>query len=92
MTDLKLHNYEPETDPPAPIPFNAPDQTWRSTEQDDELSTEESRMDSIAHTEKALADLDAKLDDLSDQVDEYFEPISMKSWMETEDDDGPWAA
>ncbi len=92
MPELKLHSYEPETEPPAPLPFRNPSQTWRTTDPEGGLPhTEESRMDSIAHAEQALAALDSKLGDLSEQVDEYCEPISMKSWME-DDDDGPWAA
>jgi hypothetical protein len=49
-------------------------------------------MDSIAHAEQALASMQEKLDELSDQVDEYFEPIKLSRWMDDDDDDGPWAA
>ena len=88
MPNLKLHSYEPETEPPAPLSFRDHSASWRQT---DSHSSEEPRMDSIAHAEQALADLDSKVADLAEQVDEYFEPIPMNRWMST-DDDGPFAA
>jgi hypothetical protein len=90
MPFLKLHSYEPETEPPAPLPFHAPTGSWRETDRADD--TEGERMDSIAHAEQALASMQEKLDELSDQVDEYFEPIKLSRWMDDDDDDGPWAA
>jgi hypothetical protein len=90
MPFLKLHSYEPDTEPPAPLPFNAEQQPWRDTEHG--TNTEEGSMDSIANTERLLNEMQTKLDGLSEQVDEYCEPIQMSRWTNTDDDDGPWAA
>lgn len=92
MPFLKLHIDEPETEPPAPLPFksDAADQSWRQAQRADR--PEEERMDSITQVEQALSAMQHKLDELEEQVDEYFEPIPMSRWMPDEDDDGPWAA
>jgi len=91
MPFLKLHSYEPETEPPAPLPFSTATESWRSTERGSD--TEEVRMDSIAHAEQALAGMQNTLDSLSEQIDDHFQPIKLSNWMDSsEDDDGPWAA
>ncbi len=90
MPILKLHSYEPETEPPAPLPFQSPDQSWRTAERTDEPGEEP--MDSIARVEQALAGIDSKLEQLSEQADEYFEPIQLSHWISPNDDDGPHAA
>ncbi|MCA9304222.1 MAG: hypothetical protein KC996_08875 [Phycisphaerales bacterium] len=90
MPFLKLHSYEPETEPPAPLPFSPANDSWRSAGRAPD--TEGERMDSIAHAEQALAGMQNALDALNEQVDEHFEPIKLSRWMDTEDDDGPWAA
>jgi len=90
MPFLKLHSYEPETEPPAPLPFqNSPD-SWRNAGR--ALDTQGESMDSIAHAEQALAGMQNALDSLNEQVDEYFEPIKLSRWMDDGDDDGPFAA
>jgi hypothetical protein len=82
MSYLKLHRDEPETEAPAPIPFNSPDRSWRNAGKE---------MDSIAQVEQALADVDRNFSSLSEQVNELPEPIRMSDWMD-DDDDGPYAA
>ncbi len=87
MPFLKLHSYEPEAEPPAPLPFHALRENQRGP------TTEEESMDSIAHAKQALEGLQEKIDDLTEQVEEYFDPIQMSLWMSVDgDDDGPWAA
>jgi hypothetical protein len=84
MSYLKLHRDEPEHEPPAPIPFQRPDRTWRGTDADQSI-------DSIRQVENALSDVESKFDRLREQAKELTEPIRMADWMD-EDDDGPYAA
>jgi uncharacterized protein YlxW (UPF0749 family) len=90
MPFLKLHSYEPETEPPAPLSFQDHQGSWREANR--ETNTEEESVDSISQVERALNELQGRLDGLSEQVDDYCDPIPMSNWTDTDDDDGPWAA
>ncbi|MCR9074959.1 MAG: hypothetical protein NXI07_02870 [bacterium] len=89
MPYLKLHRDEPEQpDPPAPIPFNTPDRTWRSAG-----TQESSKMDTILRVEQALADVESKFDELRQHADELEDSFPLSRWLDSDDDDdGPWAA
>ena len=89
MSYLKLHRDEPETEAPAPIPFQSSQRSWR---QAGAQPQDEQEIDSIAHVENALARVDEKFDELSGQVEELLEPIPMSRWLHDEEDDGPWVA
>ena len=91
MSYLKLHRDEPELpEPPAPIPFDSPDRTWRHAGQGPSTGEE---MDSIARVEEALARVEQKFDELRENAEELSESFPLSNWLETsDDDDGPWAA
>lgn len=82
MPDLRLHRDEPETDPPAPLPFRSPDRSWR------QAGTSE---DSIKRVEQALSDVENKFAQLRELADELTDPIPLSEWLNNDDDD-PWAA
>ncbi|MBO6740243.1 MAG: hypothetical protein JJ916_10320 [Phycisphaerales bacterium] len=89
MPYLKLHRDEPEQpDPPAPIPFNSPDRTWRNAG-----TQEAAKMDTILRVEQALADVESKFDELKQHADELEDSFPLSRWLDSDDDDdGPWAA
>ncbi|MFG0312564.1 MAG: hypothetical protein ACF8LL_00040 [Phycisphaerales bacterium] len=89
MPYLKLHRDEPEQpDPPAPIPFNSPDRTWRSAG-----TQEAAKMDTILRVEQALADVESKFDELKQHADELEDSFPLSRWLDSDDDDdGPRAA
>ncbi len=89
MPFLKLCKDEIEPEAPQPIPFQSPDRSWRTTDADD--STKDEPMDSIARVEEALNRVENTFDKLSEQIDEFCEPIRMSDWID-DDDDGPYAA
>lgn len=78
MPNLRLHRDEPETDPPAPLPFSSPDRTWRQAG---------GFHDSIRQVEDALNDVDQKFRQLREQSDELIGPISLCDWLDDGDDD-----
>jgi hypothetical protein len=85
MSYLKLHRDEPEQpEPPAPIPFNSPDRTWRNTES--------APTDSVTRVEEALSRVEQKFDELKEHADELDESFRMAEWLGGDDDDEPWAA
>ncbi len=73
-------------DPPAPLPFNA--SSWRTTEG----TSKENAMDSIEFAQSALADAEAKMEELTEIMDEEIESYSIAQWTDPTDDDGPFAA
>jgi hypothetical protein len=91
MSYLKLHRDEPELpEPPAPIPFESPDRSWRQAGQGPNAAGE---IDSIARVEEALARVEQKFDELKDHAEELSDSFPLAHWLEpNEDDDGPWAA
>jgi hypothetical protein len=95
MTYLKLFRDEPETEAPQPIPFRSSDRTWRSTDAQDHSTDRNGEgtdsMDSITRVENALQQVENVFENLTEQVNEYCEPIRMADWLE-ENDDGPYAA
>ncbi len=99
MTNLKLHRDETESQSPAPapIPFDQAAGSWRQTEDLADLSHTpegeqgEEAMDSIKRVEEALNRVENTFESLSEQVEEYCEPIRLADWLNNEDD-GPWAA
>ncbi|MHA7814688.1 MAG: hypothetical protein ACX94C_14990 [Phycisphaerales bacterium] len=91
MSYLKLHRDEPEQPaPPAPIPFNAPDRSWRNA---GEQPKEPIEMDSIARVEQALSNVERRFDELKEHADELEDSFQLSNWLDSsDDDDGPWAA
>jgi len=89
MAYLKLFRDEPETLAPEPLPFEGIERSWRSAGADHDSG--EHPMDSIKQVEQALNQVEKNLETLTEQVDEYCEPIRMSDWLDTQDD-GPWAA
>lgn len=82
MYDLRLHRDEPETDPPAPLPFRSPDRSWRQAGKG---------ADSIKQVEAALRDVENKFEQVKEQAQELSGPIAFSDWV-SDDDDDPWAA
>lgn len=82
MYDLRLHRDEPETDPPAPLPFKRPDRSWRKAGEG---------IDSIKQVEAALRDFENKFEQVKEQAQELSGPIAFSDWV-SDDDDDPWAA
>jgi len=83
MSYLKLHRDEPDQEPPAPLPFESPNRTWRQAG--------DQSGDSIKRAEQALTDVESKFTDLRRQADAMSDPIQMSDWLD-DDDDGPRAA
>lgn len=82
MHDLRLHRDEPESDPPAPLPFKRPDRSWRQAGEGE---------DSIKQVEAPLNDVENKFGQLREQAEELSGPIAFSDWL-CDDDDDPWAA
>ncbi|MDF1808338.1 MAG: hypothetical protein P1U42_01445 [Phycisphaerales bacterium] len=93
MPYLKLFREEVETEAPQPLPFNASARSWRTASEagHDSNCTGEVEMDSIARVEEALSRVESNFESLSEQVEEYCQPLRMSDWLDT-DDDGPFAA
>lgn len=91
MPYLKLHRDEIETLPPEPLPFTGLDASWRSAGNHADDDSQGDTMDSIARVEEALSRVESTFESLSEQVEEYCEPIRMSDWIE-DHDDGPYAA
>lgn len=91
MSYLKLHRDEPEQPaPPAPIPFNAPNRSWRIA---GEQGKDTNDMDSIARVERALSNVEQCFDELKEHADELEDSFRLSNWLDgDDDDDGPWAA
>jgi len=89
MSYLKLFRDEPEIQAPQPLPFPSPEQSWRDAGKDD--SRGEDQMDSITRVEEALSQVESTFEDLSEQVEDFCQPIRMADWLD-EQDDGPYAA
>jgi len=91
MPYLKLTQDEPETEAPQPLPFCSPEQPWRTAGSDADHAHGDPKMDSIARVEEALNQVENTFENLSEQVEEFCEPIRMVDWLDA-DDDGPFAA
>ena len=91
MPYLKLIRDEPETQAPQPLPFPSSERPWRSAGSDADHAHGEDQMDSIARVEEALNQVENTFGTLSEQVEEFCEPIRMADWLDA-DNDGPFAA